>query len=98
MHRETLDLRKVLHHFETKVSHFSTGTAALFGRRLQLWARDEHGLHGRGEAFEGKAGGSVEEEFGVLFARSAASGKEIATGEDAFGDFAPVRLPYGALG
>ena len=34
MHSETLDLRKVLRHFEAQVSHFSTGTAALFGRRL----------------------------------------------------------------
>ena len=34
----------------------------------------------------------------MLFARSTASGKEIAAGEDAFGDFAPVRLPDGALG
>ena len=38
MHRETLDLRKVLSHFEAQVSHFSTGTAALFGRRLQTEA------------------------------------------------------------
>ena len=35
MHREALDLRKVLSHFEAQVSHFSTGTATLFGRRLQ---------------------------------------------------------------
>ena len=34
----------------------------------------------------------------MLFAGSAASGKEIAAGENAFGDFAPVRLPNGALG
>jgi len=35
VHREALDLRKGLSHFEAQVSHFSTGTAALFGRRLQ---------------------------------------------------------------
>jgi hypothetical protein len=34
----------------------------------------------------------------MFFARGAASGKEIAAGQDAFGDFAPVRLPDGALG
>ncbi len=42
MHLETLDLREELSHFEAQVSHFSTGTAALFGRRLQLAA--EKGL------------------------------------------------------
>ncbi|MEY5011704.1 MAG: hypothetical protein RLZZ253_2843 [Verrucomicrobiota bacterium] len=63
-----------------------------------LGARDEHGLHGRSEAFKREAGGGLEEEFGVLLARSAASGKEIAAREDAFGDFAPVRFPDGALG
>jgi len=36
VHRAALDLRKGLSHFEAQVSHFSTGTAALFGRRLQL--------------------------------------------------------------
>ena len=34
MHLAALDLRKGLSHFEAQVSHFSTGTAALFGRRL----------------------------------------------------------------
>ena len=63
-----------------------------------LGARDEHGLPGLSEAFKREAGGGVGEEFGVLLARSAASGKEIAAREDAFGDFAPVRLPDGALG
>jgi hypothetical protein len=34
----------------------------------------------------------------MFFARSAASSEEIAAGKDAFGNFAPVRLPDGALG
>ena len=62
-----------------------------------LWARDEHGLHGGGEAFQRQTGGGIEEEFGVFLARIAASGKEVAAGKDAFCDFAPVRLPCGAL-
>lgn len=34
----------------------------------------------------------------MFFARGAASGEEVAARKDAFGDFAPVRLPDGALG
>jgi hypothetical protein len=56
VHRAALDLRKGLSHFEAQVSHFSTGTAALFGRRLH--STDNHrlliscGKNSNGEEFK----------------------------------------------
>ena len=63
-----------------------------------LGARDEHGLHRRGEPLQGKTGGGIEDFLCVLLARIAPALEEIRPGQNMLGNLGPVGLPDDALG
>ena len=63
-----------------------------------LGARDEHGLHRRGEPLQGETRGGIEDFLCVLLARIAPALEEIGPGQNMLGDLSPVRLPNDALG